>query len=77
MQVGEEETSTAAGALFTDTSRLGGVWIPPLRELGDPTTVPGDSGTTRGPGAPGHVVVTIELGCAVTMTTFCGFMAPT
>jgi len=77
MQVGDEETSKAAGALLTDVSRLGGVWIPPLRELVDPTTVPGDSGTTRGPRAFGHVVVTIEPGCAVTMTTLCGFMVPT
>jgi len=68
LEVGEEECSKVAGALCTDTSRLGGVWMPPLLELGDRSTAPGEQCGTRGPGAPGHVVVTIEPGGVVTTT---------
>jgi hypothetical protein len=75
---GEEEPSTVAGALLDDTSCLGGVWIPWLLELGNPNTVRGElCGTTSEAGTPGHVVLTIEPGGVVTMTTFCEFMAPT
>lgn len=74
MEVGEGQLSNVAKGLFTDGTRVGGVWMPLLLDLVDPSAMLGKQ--CGGMGAPGHVAVTIEPGGTGTMTTFCGFMVP-
>jgi len=64
LQVGEGQTSNFAGRLFTDGSRVGGVWMPLLLAVGDSDA------------APEKECATIKPGCAVTMPALCGFMVP-